>query len=147
MAKISNTETNQAIYIRRIVGLFRTPPPGTFNPRHPHRHLTFNSMASTSQGDPHAETGHSQSPTAKSHPRHRKSTRRFSQKRPPGPNKGARVKYTYTEETLQRALREIRNGTLDRKGALKKYGIPYTTTPAALGGVGNDELRTHPSRF
>ena len=44
------------------------------------------------------------------------------------------MKYTYTEETLQQALREIKDGTLDRKGALEKYGIPYTTITGRLKG-------------
>ena len=84
--------------------------------------------------DNHAKPRQSQSRTSKYIPRHQKSSKKLPKKYRPGPNKGARVRYTYTEETLQQALREIEGRTLDRKGVLGKYGIPYTTITSRLKG-------------
>ena len=60
--------------------------------------------------------------------------KRLPKRHPPGADKGGRVKYVYAEETLQKALCEIKSGTLDPKAAVKKYGIPYTTIIGRLKG-------------
>ena len=91
-------------------------------------------MVSTLWGNHHVNNCHSQSPPSEPHLRHRKSTRKLPPKCSPGAGKDTRVKYIYTEETLQQALHEIKNGMLDRKRAVKKYGILYTTIVGRLRG-------------
>lgn len=60
--------------------------------------------------------------------------KRLPKRHPPGADKGGWVKYVYAEETLQKALCEIKSGTLDLKAAVKKYGIPYTMIIGHLKG-------------
>ena len=85
-------------------------------------------------GHRHTKARRSRSNASKSCGKHWKKSRKHPPKDPLSTGKRTRVQYTYTEETLQKALHEIKNGALTSKEAFKKYGIPYTTITGRLKG-------------
>lgn len=127
MVKILNTDIGREHWYPVNLHRSALPPSGT----HSIPYTTFNSMVPTLRHNHRTNTPNPQPSVPKPRLKCRKS---LPKKQRPAPSKGNRARYSYTEETLQRALREIKNGVLDRKGALKKYGIPYTTIIGRLKG-------------
>lgn len=88
-------------------------------------------MVPTHRRNHHVDILKSQPSAPKPRPKRQKV---LPKTRRPGSSKSNRTLRNYTEETLQKALREIKNGDIKQKDTPKKYGIPYTTIVGRLNG-------------